>query len=322
MARGPQHHRFPVHKDKAAVSPLCAKYQFGKFRSPRPQQTGKTNNFTGLKIQTDRFKHAFLAKVLDLNFTFGSGIVAFVLMTVRADFGQFMAEHVIDQINLFEFFGDEGADQLAIAQDRDPVGDGIDLIKEMGNKNNAKPLGLKVAHDAKQAFDFFGIEACGRFIQNQNPRIKGHRTGNRHKLLNGHRIGAQWPVDVDIKTQDFKRGLGVFVGFFPRNQTKFTGLAFQHQVFGHRQCRDQIDFLKNCGNTQRLCVARVVWMDFFAVKCDGTGIARMDPGDHLDQGRFAGPVFTQKCVNFAFVQIKINVLQGLDPGKEFPRPAD
>ena len=63
-------------------------------------------------------------------------------------------------------------------------------------------------------------------------------------------------------------------------------------------------------------------MDFFAVKCDGPGIARMDPGDHLDQGRFAGPVFTQKGVNFAFVQIKINVLQGLDPGKEFPRPAD
>ncbi len=62
-------------------------------------------------------------------------------------------------------------------------------------------------------------------------------------------------------------------------------------------------------------------MDFLPVKQDGSGIARMNPGNHLDQGRFTGTVFTQKRVNFTGSQIEIDILQGFDAGKKLSRPA-
>ena len=62
-------------------------------------------------------------------------------------------------------------------------------------------------------------------------------------------------------------------------------------------------------------------MDFLPVKQDGSGIARMNPGNHLDQRRFPGTIFTQKRVNFTGSQIEIDILQGFDAGKKLSRPA-
>ena len=60
-------------------------------------------------------------------------------------------------------------------------------------------------------------------------------------------------------------------------------------------------------------------VDFDAIEHHRPGVTRMHPGNHLDQGGFARPVFPQKGMNFTTFQVKIDILQRLDPGKEFSR---
>lgn len=61
-------------------------------------------------------------------------------------------------------------------------------------------------------------------------------------------------------------------------------------------------------------------MNFLPFEQYLAGISGMHAGNHFNQGRFAGPVFAQKGVNFAAFKVEINILQRLDAGKELPAP--
>ena len=77
------------------------------------------------------------------------------------------ADHAADEFGAGEFCRFVFADQLAIAQDRNPVRDGINLVEKMGDEDNAQAFGAQFANDLEQLVDFFLIEAGSGLVENE-----------------------------------------------------------------------------------------------------------------------------------------------------------
>ena len=77
------------------------------------------------------------------------------------------------------------ADEPAIAQDGHAVADFIHLVEEMRDEKNRDALVAQAADEREQRLNFVGIEARGRFIEDQHARIGGHGARHGGELLQG-----------------------------------------------------------------------------------------------------------------------------------------
>ena len=68
-------------------------------------------------------------------------------------------------------------------------------------KTIAMPRALEIAHDPEQQLGLVGVEARGRLVEHQNPRVVLERAGDGDELLDGDRIGAERPLDVDVEVE-------------------------------------------------------------------------------------------------------------------------
>ncbi len=90
------------------------------------------------------------------------------------------------------------ADQTAVAQDRDAVRDPVNLVEEMGDEDDRDSAALEVAQDLEKQLDLIGVEARGRLVEHEHPRVVLERARDRDELLDRQRIGAERPLDVDV----------------------------------------------------------------------------------------------------------------------------
>ena len=73
--------------------------------------------------------------------------------------------------------------------------------------------------------------------------------------------------------------------------------------------------LINSCNAVGVCFSWVGEGDFFAFQDDLTLIRCMDTGNYFDKSRLSGSVFAHQCMNFAFLQLKLYMIQRNDSGK-------
>ncbi len=90
------------------------------------------------------------------------------------------------------------ADEAAVAQHRDSVGDLVNLIDEMGDEDDGDAARLEVAHDLEKKRGLLGVEARGRLVEHQNAGVVLERAGDRHELLDRDGVGPERPLDVDL----------------------------------------------------------------------------------------------------------------------------
>ncbi len=201
------------------------------------------------------------------------------------------------------------ADELAVPQHGDAVTDGIDLIKKMRDEQNADTTSRELTHDAKQNVDFVRIEARGGFVQDQYARGHVDGPGNRDKVLHGHRIFAKWRADVDGEPEAPQKDSRVAAHFAVTYQSEPRWLPAKEQVFGNREIGQEIDLLIDSGDAELHCLLGVARHDFHAIDPDRPAIALNNPGDGLDQGRFAGAVLTQQGMNLAGIQRQVHSIK-------------
>src|SRR5688572_12032531 len=68
-------------------------------------------------------------------------------------------EHRGDELEAWKISGAKFADESAIAQDGDPIGNRVDLIEEMGHEQDRHAFTAETAHDFEQEFNFAFVEA-------------------------------------------------------------------------------------------------------------------------------------------------------------------
>ena len=111
--------------------------------------------------------------------------------------GQLLADHLLHHLQPRELGERVLADQLAVAQDRDAVGDRVDLVEEVRHEEHGHPGVADVADHPEQLADLVGVEAGGGLVEDEHGGVEVDRPGDGHQLLDGERVAAEHRIRVD-----------------------------------------------------------------------------------------------------------------------------
>ena len=164
---------------------------------------------------------------------------------------EFVPEHHRDQLQRRKLRNPGRADQPAVAQHGYSVGDRVDLLDEMGDEDDRDPSRLEIAENLEEQRRLGRIEARRRFVEHEQASVVLERSGDRHELLDRHRIGAERPLDVDVEAEPLEPLARELARRAPGNQAEPARLTAERQVLGHRHRRHQIDFLIDGADAQR-----------------------------------------------------------------------
>ncbi len=107
------------------------------------------------------------------------------------------AQHHVDKVEPRKCRRFTPTDQLAVPQHGDAITDGVDLIEEVRDEQNADAASGELTHDAKQNVDLMRIKTRGGLVQDQHARGHVDGPGDRNKMLHSDRIVAERSADVD-----------------------------------------------------------------------------------------------------------------------------
>ena len=176
--------------------------------------------------------------------------------------------------------------QFSVSKDCDSVTDGINLLQEMGYKDNSYSLATKSPHQHKQFLNFFIIQRGSRLVQNQNLTFHINRTCDRDHLLNRHRTLVQHLSWRNIDVQAFQKLCRTCIHFFPVVHSNLVSrLTANKQVFRNSQVRTEVYFLVNRADSICLCLLRrmIDNVFIFTIHMNGTAFEFMYTGQNFDQ---------------------------------------
>ena len=101
---------------------------------------------------------------------------------------QVAADHPADDPLLGDVVGVqvEGLDRLPVADDRDPVGDGFDLVQLVADDDRGDPVVAQTRDQAEQVGGVLVVQRGGRLVQDQQLDVLGQRLGDLDQLLLAH----------------------------------------------------------------------------------------------------------------------------------------
>ncbi len=96
-----------------------------------------------------------------------------------------MSQHFLDDLRAGERRHRPALNQPAVAQHRQGVADGFQLMNTVRDKHHAHALRLETSDHCEQAFAFVLIERRGRFIKDQITAVMRKRARQQHMLFFG-----------------------------------------------------------------------------------------------------------------------------------------
>ena len=106
-----------------------------------------------------------------------------------------------DQLEPGELGGEVLADEAAVAQHGDAIGDAVHLIEEVGDEHHRHAGRPHPLDHLEQLVDLAGVEAGRGLVEDQHPGVDLHRPGDRHELLHGDRVRLERRRRVDVEVQ-------------------------------------------------------------------------------------------------------------------------
>ncbi len=115
--------------------------------------------------------------------------------------GRATADHVSDDLVLVEVGAPLGRHALAVAENRDAIGDVEDIFEKMGNENDAFALNLEAAQSAKEPLHFRRRQCRGRFIENDRLGTRKEHPRQFYKLLHTNWQASHAHVRIKIEPE-------------------------------------------------------------------------------------------------------------------------
>ncbi len=114
----------------------------------------------------------------------------------------------------------------------------------MGDIDNPASLSFQLADHAEQRFSFGVGQRVGRFIHNDDLRLKAQHLGDFHHLLIADGEVAHQPVAFKAQIELRQQNVRFRVHLFPVDFAEAVNeLAAQKDVFSNGELRDQVQFL-------------------------------------------------------------------------------
>src|SRR6478735_10027703 len=142
------------------------------------------------------------------------------------------ADHQLDQLELGGVLDHPLLDQLAVAEDRHPVRDLVDLVQEVGDEDDGDAVLAQGAHHREELLDLVGVQARGGLVEDEDPRVDIHGPGDRDQLLHRDRVLPEHRGGVDVEAEPLEGGPGPAVHRPEVDAAEPAGLAAEQHVLG------------------------------------------------------------------------------------------
>ena len=273
------------------------------------EQTGEAVDFALFDAEIIGTHARGAGKALGLVDRHGVGLGLIGLLLHAGEVVQLLAHHLRDQLDLRQLLDGVFAHQLAVAQHGDAVADGVDLLEEVGDEDDAHAARLQVAHEAEKHLDFLFIQRRGRLVEDEHLAVHVHGASDGDHLLHGQGAVAQLLLGARGDAEALQDLIGAFFARSPIDERALV--AGNEYVLCHGEVRAEGDLLIHCADADSLRVLRRAdgHVALHAFDVDRAGVAGIHAREHLDQRRLSRAVLAHQRVDLALAQGKVHVLQ-------------
>ncbi len=204
--------------------------------------------------------------------------------------------------------------RLAVAQDRDAVGDPGELLHAVGDVDDAHALRLESRHQLKQAMGLPVGQRGRRLVEDEHRDLAAQRLGDLDHLLLRPRQARNRRVVIDVETEVGEHVARTLPDGGAVQQAMARRLVAQDQVLRHRQCRNQRKLLEHRADAAQPCLLHARQLHTFAADADLAAGGRVGARQQRDQRRLAGAVLPEQHVHLARRSSKSTASRASTPG--------
>ena len=228
------------------------------------------------------------------------------------------ADHVADDAVFRDVGLGDRLDRLAVAEDRDGVGDLLDLVQLVADDDRRDPLLAEAQDQVEQMVGVVVVESGGRLVEDEELDLfrQGLRDLDQLLLSDADLIDGRGRVLVEADALEQLARLEV--GLVPVDEAAGAlALIVEEDVLGDRQVGAEGELLMDDDDALRLAVAEALELHLVAHEDDVAvvGAVRVDPRQHLHEGGFAGAVLAADGVDLAALDREVHVRERLDAGE-------
>ena len=263
LARHPVADGFAAQQHLAAMKEVALdqpRHHLEGFRAARPHQPEHSRDLAGKHRQRIVFHHGRHAQIAHRQHAFALLAHHGLALAVQG-LRQVAPDHGLDDACAVKVGLVVGHHMLAVAQHGNAVGQQQRFFQRMRDKNDRDAARLEVEHQVKEVLLFFGRQAGGGLVKNDDAGVMQHGAGDFHHLLFGRAQEADAGGGVHVKVERLQKLLRRDVD---AAQAVVKLLAAQKQVLCHRHGGHQAGFLEHHGNAVAARVQRRFHLNRFA----------------------------------------------------------
>ncbi len=207
---------------------------------------------------------------------------------------------------------------MAVPQDREPIGDGEDLVQSVGDEDRGHALLAQAADETEERLYFVIRERARRLVEDQDARIDGERAGDLHQLLLVRSQPFHGESGVEVEPQAVERLAGRASRGAPVHEAHTAHHAMPDEdVLRDRQLRGEGRLLRDRRDALAEGLCRIAEGRLEAVEADRAGVGRTLAGEDLQHRRLAGAVLADQGVNLAGQHLERRSAQGVHAAEAF-----
>ena len=236
--------------------------------------------------------------------------------TARLQLGDLLAElptdHRFDHRRPIEAGNRPAGGDVAVAEDHDVIGEGVDLVEPVGDVDDRHASVAQAADEREQPLDLLGGERRGRFVEHQQSGRSSHRPGDLEDLTLGHTELAHRLTGVEVDVELPQDLHGTLLDGSPADEPTAAGQRAEGDVLGNRQVGSVGELLVDDPESEVAGNPRVAHVDNLAIHRDRAGVGAIVTGEHLDRRRLARSVLAEQCQNASAAYRQVDTVQHLD----------
>ena len=237
-------------------------------------------------------------------------------MTDWEDVGEFSPDHHRDEFSWIQLRCRGRADQTAISQDGDAVGQPEDLVHLMRRIHDRDAARLQTGDGAEKRGDLLFGEGGGRLVHQDDVSLTSEGLGDLDHLHLRHRQGAHQAggVDVGLEFAEQFPGAGELGAAIDASEAA-ARLGAQGDILGDRQVRYRHQLLMDHRDARDQGVVRRLEADVFTAPFDVSAVRSVESGEHLHQRRFTGAVLAHQRMHLSGPEVDRRRVQDGEPSE-------
>ena len=206
----------------------------------------------------------------------------------------------------------------AVPHDHDAIGDGEDLGEAVRDEDDGDATRLERAHAIEQALQLVLGQRRRRLVENQEARLLGKRPSDDDELLRSKVERRHGGFGIDLEAEIGQRAAGAERTFGDVDHAPALRLVVQRDVLGNRHLGNDIDLLRDEGDTGCLCSGDARRTERRAGEGNRPVISSsgVRAGEDLDERRLAGAVLAEESDDLAGRNGEADIVERADAGKE------